>query len=152
MRKFIGSVIKEKDYLLHADMYNTNNFPIKGIEINCGLGESNLLNVASGIARSSKGTIWIYGVVGFIIHRYEQLKFSVRNFGSLNNKIIIFNAGKIGYEELGDGHTLDDDLELMKILGVKAYIPEDKEDLINVLKELDTYKNGLYYIQLGKDF
>jgi len=151
MRKIIVNYLKETDYLLHADMFNTKKFPTKAKVINCGLGESNLLNIAGGLA-SQRKTVYIYGVAGFIIHRFEQLKFSCKLFGSEYGKIIIFNAGKIGYEGQGAGHLLNDDIQIMEILNIEYFQPETKEDIYNILEYLNNKKIGLYYIQLGKDF
>jgi len=150
MRKLIANYLKETDYLLHADMFNIKNFPTKANIINIGLGESNLLNIAGGLS-SLGNTVYIYGVAGFIIHRYEQLKFSCRDFGSKNGKIIICNAGKFGYENLGDGHKLDDDLEIMELLNIEYFQPETLEHTQNILEDLNKKENGIYYIQLGKD-
>lgn len=150
MRKLIANYLKETDYLLHADMFNIKNFPTKANIINIGLGESNLLNIAGGLS-SLGNTVYIYGVAGFIIHRYEQLKFSCRDFGSKNGKIIICNAGKYGYENLGDGHKLDDDLEIMELLNIEYFQPETLEHTQNILEDLNKKENGIYYIQLGKD-
>jgi len=151
MRKTISKYLKKSDYLIHADMFNINSFPTLAKVINCGLGESNALNLASGIA-SKNNTVYIYGVCGFIIHRYEQLKFSARNFGSKTGKIILINAGKIGYSGLGNGHKLDDDLEIMKILNIKSFCPDTKEELLQILEDIKNKNNGIFYIQLGKDF
>ncbi len=151
MRLQLSKIVQPDEYLLHADMFNTNKFKTSGIVINTGLGESNLLNIAGGLASQGK-TVYIYGVAGFIIHRLEQLKFSCKLFGGKVGKIIICNAGKIGYDKLGAGHELNDDIDIMNILSIPTYIPETLEhfDLcIQNIKEKDT---GVYYIQLGKDF
>lgn len=150
MRKKIAEFIRKDEYLLHADMFNTTRFPIKGIEVNVGLREATLLNVAGGLA-SQKNTVWVYGVAGFIIHRIEQLKFSCVQFGAKKGKIIIFNAGKIGYENLGPGHRLDDDRELMSIYNIPFYEPENLEELSFILDGIRNKSNGIFYIKLGKD-
>jgi len=154
MRKFISNWINKKNnnsYFLHADMWNNTRFPIKNNIINCGLGEANLLNIAGGLASQGK-TVYIYGVCGFIIHRLEQLKFSCKYFGANYGKIIICNAGKIGYENLGIGHKLDDDFQIMEMLDIPFKSPSN----INMLKEHLEYikkqNNGIWYIQLGKDY
>lgn len=152
MRKTIAEFIKEDEYLIHCDMFDTEKFPTKALTIDCLLGESNAINVASGLA-STGSTVYLYGVAGFIIHRYEQLKFSARNFGSKKGKIIIFNAGRIGYGGLGDGHKLDDDLEIMDILNISKYCPNDRLELIDILNSIETqYNEGIFYIQLGSDY
>lgn len=147
MRKTLANILTDNDYLLHADMWR---FPITANIINVGLGEANLLNIASGLASQNK-TVIIYGVAGFIIHRYEQLKFSCRNFGALKGRIIICNAGKVGYDNLGAGHILDDDLDIMRILNIPSYVPTTAREFESILKELKTKPNGIWYIQLGKD-
>jgi transketolase len=131
-------------------MWNENRFPSEAKVIDCGLGESNLVNVAGGLA-SNGNTVFIYSVAGFIIHRYEQLKFSCKHFGSLAGKIIICNAGKYGYDKFGIGHQLDDDKPLMKSLKIPFYDPETLEEFQQVLNKLRKKKNGIWYIRLGKD-
>lgn len=150
MRKSLTGI---KDcFFLHADMWNLNRFPFsENVEvINCGLGESNLLNIAGGIASQGK-TVYIYGVCGFIIHRLEQLKFSCKHFGAEIGKIIICNAGKNGYEGLGIGHILDDDKEIMNVYNIPFYEPKDVEEFTKILKNIETQANGIFYIRLGKD-
>jgi len=129
-------------------MFNVEKFPTLAKVIDCEMGESNLLNIAGGLASTGK-TVFIYGVCGFIIHRYEQLKFSCKYFGS---KIIICNAGKIGYKNLGIGHILDDDKELMSILNIPFYDPETKEELINIINFIREQDKGIWYIRLGRDY
>lgn len=150
MRLQLSKFVKEDDYFLHADMWNVDKFPIKGNVINCGLGESNLLNIAGGLASQGK-TVYIYGVAGFIIHRLEQLKFSCKHFGAKHGKIIICNAGKYGYENLGIGHKLDDDLQIMDMLGIVSNVPNKPEEMIWFLEDVEQFDNGIFYIQLGKD-
>jgi len=152
MRLHLSKTI-ENCYFIHSDMWNVKNFPFKGSVkvINCGLGESNSLNVAGGIARNSND-VFVYGVAGFIIHRLEQLKFSCKHFGAERGKIILVNAGKVGYESFGIGHRLDDDEEICNILGIKFFDPEDIDDFDNILKFIKKEKRGIYYIRLGKDY
>lgn len=151
MRLQLSKSIERDEYLLHADMFNTKKFGTLGKVINTGLGESNLLNIAGGLASQGK-TVYIYGVSGFIIHRFEQLKFSCKLFGGNAGKIIICNAGKIGYEKLGAGHLMDDDIDLMNILSIPTYIPETLEQFNLCLRDIKDKDTGVYYIQLGKDF
>ncbi len=151
MRLHFANKLNPKDYLLHADMFNVNKFPTSANVINIGLGESNLLNIAGGIS-SQNNTVYIYGVAGFIIHRLEQLKFSCRDFGAVKGKIIILNAGKIGYSKLGSGHSILDDEPIMKMLNIAFYAPLTLEEFDNILNDLEKKENGIYYIQLGKDY
>jgi len=150
MRAVISTI--KNCFFLHADMWNLTRFPLDETVkvINCGLGESNLLNIAGGIASQGK-TVYIYGVCGFIIHRLEQLKFSCLNFGAKKGKIIICNAGKYGYENLGIGHVLDDDKQIMDMYHIPFYEPEDVVEFRHILESLDKEETGIYYIRLGRD-
>jgi len=150
MRKKLGSYMSSTDYLLHSDMFDDNRFPTCANIVNVGLGESNLLNIAGGLSKTGK-TVYVYGVAGFIIHRYEQLKFSCCQFGSKYGKIIICNAGKYGYDKFGAGHSLDDDIKIMNILNIQTYQPVDLYDFEYVLDHINKQKTGIYYIQLGSD-
>ena len=134
MRRILSRMMVESDVLLHADMWR---FPTNAHVINVGLGESNLLNIAGGLAKTKK-TVYVYGVCGFIIHRYEQLKFSCRNFGSNFGKIVICNAGKFGYDKFGLGHTLDDDIGLMELLDIPYFCPETCGDFVDTLDYINT--------------
>lgn len=147
MRKTLARYMNSEDYLLHADMWRFNT---NAKVINVGLGEANLLNIASGLAYTGKN-VYIYGVCGFIIHRYEQLKFSCRDFGGNYGKIIICNAGRYGYSQFGTGHTLDDDLDLMRLLGISYCVPESIGQFTFYLRYLHESSDGLHYIQLGRD-
>lgn len=151
MRSHLSKFIDKNDYFLHADMWNIKRFPLISNVINTGLGESNLLNIAGGLA-SQGNTVYIYGVAGFIIHRLEQLKFSCRDFGAINGKIIICNAGKIGYEKLGEGHSIDDDEPICNMLNISFYTPCDIDELEDILIDIELRHNGIFYIQLGKDY
>jgi len=150
MRKELGEFMESSDYLLHADMWNLKKFPTKANVINCGLGESNLLNIAGGLASQGK-TVYVYGVAGFIIHRFEQLKFSCKHFGAKKGKIIICNAGKYGYDKLGIGHSLDDDEPLMWSLNVPFFEAANLSSLKHILGIIKNKDNGMYYIQLGRE-
>ncbi len=158
MRLQLSKYLKKEHYLLHADMWNIKRFPSRAKIINSGLGESNLLNIAGGLA-SQNNTVFVYGVAGFIIHRYEQLKFSCKHFGvkpcNSNRvkpcKIIICNAGKYGYDNLGIGHSLDDDEQIMKILDIPFYSPDTVQEFKKILNDIEQESSGVFYIQLGRD-
>ena len=151
MRLHLSKTLRDC-YFLHADMWNIQRFPMHEsvTVINCGLGESNLLNVAGGIA-SQGHDVYIYGVCGFIIHRLEQLKFSCVHFGAKHGKIIICNAGKYGYENLGIGHVLDDDKQIMSMYQIPFYEPETIAKFNEILSIIKIQKNGIYYIRLERD-
>ena len=151
MRKYIADHLHKDEYLIHADMFNTKRFPTDAKVINVGLGENNLLNIAGGLASQGK-TVYVYGVAGFIIHRLEQLKFSAKHFGAKFGKIVIFNAGAIGYKDFGIGHELDDDYEICEMLNIRYFDPYFLKSLEKVLEKIDQKDKGIFYIRLGRDF
>lgn len=132
-------------------MFNVTKFPTKAKVIDCGLGESNLLNVASGIA-SQGNSVYVYGVAGFIIHRLQQLKLTVKHFACDKGKVVICNAGKYGYSDLGIGHDISDDVGIMKLLDIPFYAPDTLEEFVGLIDMLDSKSTGVYYIQLGRDY
>lgn len=145
MRRYIAKNI-DNCYFLCADLWNfkfKNN--VKKLEMQ--LSESNIWNIASGLSQSSNKDVYIYGVAGFLIHRYEGLRSSIaKSKEFLKSNIIILNAGKVGYKDYF--HQLHDDLELMKLLDIPVYEPETIDELKEALNKNDKVK----YIRLGKDF
>ena len=137
-------------YFLHADMWGFNKFKNKYPErcLNFGIGETNMVNVAGGLASQGKKVI-IYGVAGFIYQRaYEQLKFSVVNYGM---NVTIVNAGANGcYNRCGIGHLPDDDFKLMDALGVTCHEPVDRSDFLHTLIKCIRNDNT-NFIRLGWD-
>jgi transketolase C-terminal domain/subunit len=148
MRRTLANHINEDGYLIHADMFNVNRFPTRAQVVDVGLGESNALNIAAGISSQGR-TVYVYGVAGFIIHHIQQLKLNAKHFAGGKGVIIICNAGKVGYEKMGIGHSVEGDEEIMGMLGIPFYSPNDSEDLVWILNSIT--ENGVYYIQLGGD-
>jgi transketolase len=143
------SLFTDGFYLLHADMWRFPLFARRapGRCVNLGLGESNLLNVAAGLA-SQGNRVFVYGVCGFVIHRYEQLKFSVGWSGG----VTVVNAGACGsYAEAGPGHVLDDDLCLMSCLPwVRVRAPVTRREFLRDVAE-SCRGRDVYYIRTGRD-
>ena len=117
-------------YFLHADMWQFPKFRTKYPHrcLNVGIQEPNMLNIAGGLASQGK-IVFVYGVAGFVYQRgYEQLKFSICNFGK---SVTLINAGHNGcYDKCGIGHQPDDDLKLMNALNVNVYEPVDRRNFI----------------------
>lgn len=135
-------------YLLHCDMwkwkgnYNT---------INCGVQESNMVNIAAGLASQGKKVV-IYGVAGFVLYKaYEQFKLNVKGWAENYGSIVFVNAGANGcYSICGRGHLLDDDKQLIETLGMEFYDPIDRKTFVRNVKE-GLQHNGARYIRLGWD-
>ena len=126
--------------LLHCDM-----FPYKHkYTIDMGLGESNALNVAYGISKFEP--VLIYGVCGFLLHRFEPL---LHNLRFAEHPVLLFNAGGSNnpcYSNFGWGHTCFEDIKLAEILKIPVYTPkyEDFEETCLKLLQL----GGLKLIRL----
>ena len=148
--RFLSKYNNPDLYFLHADMWSFKKFKERFPDrcINFGIQETNMVNVAGGLASQGKKVI-IYGVAGFVYQRgYEQLKFSVANFG---RDVTFVNAGHNGcYSKCGIGHLPDDDYRLMNALGVRCHEPEDRytflQTLISCIRDDDTN-----FIRLGWD-
>ncbi|MAF26184.1 hypothetical protein CL634_11535 [bacterium] len=137
-------------YFLHADMWSFKRFNERFPNrcINVGIQEPNMINIAGGLASQGKKVI-VYGVAGFVIHRaYEQIKFSVKNFG---DNVIFVNAGANGcYKIAGKGHILDDDAQVMSALGIELIEPIDRSSFLRAVTD-SIRCSGTQYIRLGWD-
>lgn len=137
-------------YFLHADMWQFPRFRKRFPErcLNVGIQETNMVNIAGGLASQGK-TVIIYGVAGFVYQRgYEQLKFSVANFGK---SVTLVNAGHNRcYEKCGIGHIPDDDYKLMNAININCYEPVDRKQFVNVVCECIRNKQT-NFIRLGWD-
>lgn len=137
-------------YFLHADMWSFKRFKTRFPErcLNFGIQETNMVNAAGGLAYSGKHVI-IYGVAGFVYQRgYEQLKFSVRNYGK---SVTLINAGHNGcYNRCGIGHFPDDDRALMQALDIDLHEPTGRKDFISKLTHC-IRSNKTNFIRLGWD-
>lgn len=137
-------------YFLHADMWQFPKFRKRFPErcLNVGIQETNMVNIAGGLASQGK-TVIMYGVAGFVYQRgYEQLKFSVVNFGK---SVTLVNAGHNGcYSKCGIGHLPDDDSTLMSALGINLYEPISRGEFVKTLKTCIRNKDT-NFIRLGWD-
>jgi transketolase len=135
-------------YLLHSDMWG---FPTKGNVINCGVQETNMVNIAAGLASQGKRVI-IYGVAGFVIYKaYEQIKLNIKDWAEHYGSIVFINAGFNGcYKVCGRGHLVYDDHLLMDALQIPLYDPPDRKTFLRFLKE-GLQQKGVRFIRLGFD-
>lgn len=154
MRNFLSNTLKN-GYFLHADMWGNRFQMDKSIKvIDFGLAEQTLINAAGGLYLNDEN-VYIYGVAGFLIHQMEQIKYTLNEIINLypnkKGKIIIFNAGKIGYEDFKNPHKLVDDIDLMNHYGIKIYDPNTINELKEILEEINQKNLKISYIRLGKD-
>lgn len=137
-------------YFLHADMWSFQKFKRRYPDrcLNFGIQETNMMNVAGGLASQGKRVV-VYGVAGFVYQRgYEQLKFSVVNYGQ---NVTLINAGHNGcYKKCGIGHIPDDDYKIMDALGIECHEPDTRSMFIQTLKYC-LRSNKTNFIRLGWD-
>lgn len=148
LHKFLNRY-KGEVYFLHCDMWKWTNGNYK--QINCGVQEPNMVNIAAGLASQGKRVI-IYGVAGFVLYKaYEQIKLNVKGWAENYGSILFVNAGHNGcYGICGRGHLVNDDLNLTNALEITLYDPQDKSSFIRSVKE-GLQQNGVRFIRLGWD-
>jgi len=148
LHKFLTRYPKEI-YLLHADLWKWTDGDYT--QINCGVQEPNMVNIAAGLASQGKRVI-VYGVAGFVLYKaYEQMKLNIKGWAEHYGSVIFVNAGANGaYKICGRGHLLDDDALLMQALNIPLYDPPDRSTFIRNVKE-GLQSNGVRYIRLGWD-
>jgi transketolase len=148
LHKFLNRYSGEV-YFLHCDMWKWTEGNYR--QINCGVQEPNMVNIAAGLASQGKRVI-IYGVAGFVIYKaYEQIKLNIKGWAENYGSIIFVNAGANGaYNICGRGHLLDDDQQLMQSLKVDFFDPTDTSTFIRNVKE-GLKQPGVRYIRLGWD-
>lgn len=155
MRTYLSKKLRN-GYWLHADLWG-DRFPMhKSIKvIDFGLAEQTMVNAAAGLYLNNQN-VYMYGVAGYIIHQMEQMRYSLQQIIQDNptkkGKVIIFNAGKVGYDNFTKPHRLDRDTQLMEYYKIRIFNPNTIEDLEKALEEINSKDIKLSYIRLGKDF
>lgn len=148
--RYLSKCKNKNILLLHADMWSFPEFKTRYPDrcLNFGIQETNMVNVAGGLAREGKSVI-VYGVAGFVYQRgYEQLKFSVVNYGK---SVTFVNAGANGcYNRCGIGHIPDDDYALMSALDVRCHEPDTRSGFIKTLSNCIRSRET-NFIRLGWD-
>ena len=137
MRKALDEYLSKKQnyHLLIADLGYFDKIENTGNLINTGVQESNLVNIACGLALSGV-KVFIYSVSGFVIQRaYEQIKFNICQ-KSKNVTFITAGAG-LCYNKCGTGHYLNNDFALMATLpDITMYAPVDKNEFVQILLKI----------------
>lgn len=114
--------------------------------INVGVAESNLVTIASGLARSGFKPL-IYGLAAFIPTRvFEFLKMQVA-LPELPVTVVGDGAGLV-YSQLGHSHQSLEDLSLMTSLaGFSVFSPSSDSEAMRILTFSDHRPR---YVRLGK--
>ena len=148
LHNFLTKLNHPNVYLLHSDMWG---MPTGGNVINCGIQETNMVNIAAGLASQGKKVV-IYGVAGFVIYKaYEQMKLYIKGWAEHTGSIVFVNAGHNGcYSICGRGHLVYDDYKLMDALEIPLFDPPDRKTFLRQVKE-GLQQKGVRFIRCGWD-
>lgn len=148
LHKFLTKLDHPDVYLLHSDMWG---MPTGGNVINCGIQETNMVNIAAGLASQGKKVV-IYGVAGFVIYKaYEQMKLYIKGWAEHHGSIVFVNAGHNGcYSICGRGHLVYDDHLLMSALEIPLFDPPDRKTFLRNVKD-GLKQPGVRFIRSGYD-
>jgi transketolase C-terminal domain/subunit len=139
-------ILKNKIRLLHNDLWS---FDSKDLDFvvdlkNC---ENAIWGIANGICQEGLLPI-VYGVSFFEIGILEQLR---KFFGYNKSKVLIFNAGAVGYDLYGWEHSFknEDDIKIMQSIGFDII----KSEFTTIERIFDIYFNSKRsnYVRLGSD-
>lgn len=116
--------------------------------INCGIAESNMMSVASGMALSGLRP-FIYTIAPFTTTRcLEQIKIGAAYHDA--NVVIIGTGSGLSYSELGPTHHSLEDIGILRsIPNIRILAPVDPMELKAQLREVISLK-GPSYIRIGK--
>jgi transketolase len=113
--------------------------------INVGIAEQNAIGVAAGLARCGKRVV-VYSIAPFITLRcLEQIR---NDLWHPNLDVTLIGAGGNQYRSLGPSHYGDDDVWVMRVLGIPVQLAADARGATVALAECMA-KGGLRYIRLG---
>jgi len=138
--------------VLSGDIGNKLFDPFKKVDqkrfINCGIAESNMMSLASGLALNGLRPI-IYTITPFTTTRcFEQIRVDVCYH---NSPVIIVGTGSgLSYAELGPTHHSLEDLAIMRTLpGMQVIAPCDAIELRLALRAALS-ASAPTYIRIGK--
>ena len=137
--------LKDKIRFLHNDLWSFNSKDLDFV-IDLKNCENLIWSWAYGIWQQGLYPI-VYGVSFFEIGRLEQLR---KFFGYHKAPILIFNAGRVGYDKYGWEHSFkdEDDKKIMETLNFKVYNSEEIS-IENIFKEF--FEDQNLYVRLGAD-
>lgn len=150
LHKFLTRLHHPDVYLLHCDLWKWDN--TKYNNINCGVQEPNMVNIAAGLASQGK-TVFVYGVCGYVLYKcFEQMKLNISGFGDAKGRVIFVNAGHNGaYAYQGKGHVVPEDQDLCTLLHIPVFTPPDRSTFLKQVIEGMRQPCGTRLIRLGWD-
>jgi transketolase len=118
--------------------------------INAGVAESNMIDVAAGLAMSGKNA-YCYSIIPFLVMRgLEQIKVDIC-YNKLNVKLLGAGGG-LAYGAEGITHHSIEDIAIMRSLpNMTVVCPGDAKEAELLAKESVNYQGPLY-IRFGRDF
>ena len=114
--------------------------------VNAGLGEANMVGVATGLALRGK-TVFVYSITPFIAFRcFEQ----VRMLAYMKQHVVLVGVGRgREYTNQGISHYADGDEQVMGVLPIKILTPKTKKEVKKGV--IEAYKvKGTYYLRLSR--
>lgn len=139
--------LKNKKYYIltnDADVYSLQKIKKNKRFIDAGVAEQNLVNIASGIARSGCSPI-IYGFCTFLVFRcYEQLRINIASY-KLNCKVVGIGPG-FSFSYDGPTHHGTQDAFMMYLIPEFEVINIADNNLANVIsKNIEKFKGPTYF-------
>lgn len=123
------------------------NFPEQFVET--GIAEQNLVGIAAGLASCGKHPFAASPAAFLSTRSYEQIKVDVA-YSNTNVKLIGISGG-ISYGALGmSHHSLQDIAGIAAIPNMRIYLPSDRFQTRELLKELVKDDKGAY-IRVGRN-
>ena len=142
----------QKTYFLTGDLgysaFEGIQKKIKKRFINAGVGENNMMGVASGISIYGN-KVFVYSIVPFLTFRCLE---HIRNYICHNNLDVklIGGGGGFSYNNQGISHNTFEDIAIIRTLpNIKIFSPGTKNETIKAVNKLFSQK-GPAYIRLGK--
>ena len=146
------SKIRDDLVLLSGDIGNRmfDKFKASAPErfINCGIAESNMMSMASGLALTGLRPV-IYTITPFTTARcFEQIKIGAAYHNA--NIVIVGTGSGLSYAELGPTHHSLEDMGILNTIpNLRILAPCDSIELRNFLEE-SLHLTGPTYIRIGK--
>jgi transketolase C-terminal domain/subunit len=141
-----AKILQNKIRFLHNDLWSFDSKD-QSFCVDLKNCENMIWGFAYGIYKQGLLPV-VYGVSFFEIGRLEQLR---KFFGYNKAKILIFNAGAVGYDIYGWEHAFknEDDIKIMQTLGFDII----KSEFTTIERIFNIYFNSKrnIYVRLGSD-
>jgi transketolase len=135
-----NSMISNKDiFCLNGDlgygMYDRimNDYPNRFI--NCGAAETAMMGIAAGLAQEGKRP-FTYTISSFYMRAAEPIALYIARE---QLPVVMIGSGRDNdYEHDGPSHNATLTQEFMRLIGIKIYYPNEKEEMKGLMQEVLT--------------